>query len=178
MFMSRGEEELQARTEQLERINVRLDEIMNELKRSNHKIDNLIKQRTDRYSLCCFAYARAKFKYEQRCKLTFFFLNMIAKLYRLEEEYKRLKLSPQEIYERRNDDATIEIVESIKTRLYELLANGNEVNSDLMLIALNYLRTFWKQIFAYRNDYRQYDSRTGDKVHCPVAKRKYVLRER
>lgn len=77
---------------------------------------------------------------------------MIGRLYRLEEEYRRLKLSPQEIYERRNDDTTTEIVESIRTRLYELLADGNEVNSDLMLRALNYLRTFWKQIFAYRND--------------------------
>lgn len=104
--------------------------------------------------LCCLAHARAKFKYayEQGCKLAYFFLYMIGKLYRLEEEYKRLKLSPQEIYERRNDDTTTEIVESIRTRLYELLADGNEVNSDLMLRALNYLRTFWKQIFAYRND--------------------------
>lgn len=104
--------------------------------------------------LCCLAHARAKFKYayEQGCKSAYFFLYMIGRLYRLEEEYRRLKLSPQEIYERRNDDTTTEIVESIRTRLYELLADGNEVNSDLMLRALNYLRTFWKQIFAYRND--------------------------
>ena len=77
---------------------------------------------------------------------------MIGKLYRLEEGYRRLKLSPQEIYERRNDDTTTEIVESIGTRLYELLANGNEVDSDLMLRAFNYMRTFLKQIFAYRDD--------------------------
>lgn len=104
--------------------------------------------------LCCLAHARDKFKYayEQGCKSAYFFLYMIGRLYRLEEEYKRLKLSPQEIYERRNDDTTTEIVESIRTRLYELLADGNEVNSDFMLRALNYLRTFWKQIFAYRND--------------------------
>ena len=104
--------------------------------------------------LCCLAHARAKFKYayEQGCKSAYFFLYMIGRLYRLEEEYRRLKLSPQEIYERRNDDTTTEIVESIRTRLYELLADGNEVNSDLMLRALNYLRTFWKQILAYRND--------------------------
>lgn len=104
--------------------------------------------------LCCLTHARAKFKYayEQGCKSAYFFLYMIGRLYRLEEEYRRLKLSPQEIYERRNDDTTTEIVESIRTRLYELLADGNEVNSDLMLRALNYLRTFWKQIFAYRND--------------------------
>ena len=103
--------------------------------------------------LCCLAHARAKFKYayEQGCESAFF-LYMIGKLYRLEEEYRRLKLSPQEIYERRNDDTTTEIVESIRTRLYELLANENEVSSDLMLRAFNYLKAFWKQIFAYRND--------------------------
>lgn len=77
---------------------------------------------------------------------------MIDRLYRLEEGYRRLKLSLQEIYERRNDDARTEIVESIRTRLYELLANRNEVNSNLTLRVLNYLRTFWKQIFAYRNN--------------------------
>ena len=77
--------------------------------------------------LCCLAHARAKFKYayEQGCKSAYFFLYMIGRLYRLEEEYRRLKLSPQEIYERRNDDTTTEIVESIRTRLYELLADGN-----------------------------------------------------
>ena len=41
MFMSGGEEELQARTQELERMNVRLDEIMDELKKSGKKIDNL-----------------------------------------------------------------------------------------------------------------------------------------
>ena len=41
MFMSGGEEELQARTQKLERMNVRLDEIMDELKKSGKKIDNL-----------------------------------------------------------------------------------------------------------------------------------------
>ena len=42
----------------------------------------------------------------------------------LEEEYRRLKLSPQEIYERRNDDTTTEIVESIRTRLYNFWQTG------------------------------------------------------
>ena len=43
MFMSGVEEELQARTEQLERMNARLDDIMDELKQSSYKIDNLIR---------------------------------------------------------------------------------------------------------------------------------------
>ena len=41
MFMQRGKEELQARTLELEKMNVRLNEIMDELKQSSHKIDNL-----------------------------------------------------------------------------------------------------------------------------------------
>ena len=44
IFMSRGEEELQERIAQLERMNVRLDEIMDEQKQLNLKIDNLIRQ--------------------------------------------------------------------------------------------------------------------------------------
>lgn len=41
MFMSGGKEDLQVRTQELGRMNVWLDEIMDELKRSSHKIDNL-----------------------------------------------------------------------------------------------------------------------------------------
>jgi exonuclease VII small subunit len=130
---------------------IQLNRLIPALKKVYTYLDNEL---IDIEHLCCLAHARAKFKYayEQGCKSAYFFLYMIGRLYRLEEEYRRLKLSPQEIYERRNDDTTTEIVESIRTRLYELLADGNEVNSDLMLRALNYLRTFWKQIFAYRND--------------------------
>lgn len=84
-----------------------------------------------------------------------------------------LKLSPQEICKRRNDDATTEIVESIKTRLYEFLVNGNEVNYDFMLRVLNYLRIFWKQIFAYRNDgeYRIDNSITKRAIRLIVLQR-------
>ena len=130
---------------------IQLNRLIPALKKVYTYLDNEL---IDIEHLCCLAHARAKFKYayEQGCKSAYFFLYMIGRPYRLEEEYRRLKLSPQEIYERRNDDTTTEIVESIRTRLYELLADGNEVNSDLMLRALNYLRTFWKQIFAYRND--------------------------
>lgn len=88
----------------------------------------------------------------QGCRLTFFFLYMIGGLYRFEEKYKRLKLSPQEIYERRSDDVTTEIVESIRTRLYELLANGNEVNSVLITENPQLSEILLETDFAYRND--------------------------
>ena len=104
--------------------------------------------------LCCMAHARAKFKYayDQGCESARFFLEMIGKLYLLEDDYKRNHLSPEEIYKRRNDAKTEEVVEKLRNRLYDLLANKSEINSDLMLRALNYLHTFWAQILAYRND--------------------------
>ena len=104
--------------------------------------------------LCCMAHARAKFKYayDQGCESARFFLEMIGKLYLLEDDYKRNHLSPEEIYKRRNDAKTEEVVEKLRNRLYDLLANKSEINSDLMLRALNYLHTFRAQILAYRND--------------------------
>ena len=46
----------------------------------------------------------------------------------------------------------MEIIEKIRTELYDLPANPDESRSELMSKALNYLKNFWNQIFAYRND--------------------------
>ena len=76
----------------------------------------------------------------------------IAKLYGMEESYRREKLTADEIYSRRNSKETTEVIEKIRTELYDLLANPDENRSELMGKALNYLKNFWNQIFAYRND--------------------------
>lgn len=104
--------------------------------------------------LCCLAHARAKFKYayDQGCLQARIFLELIAKLYGMEESYRREKLTADEIYSRRNSKETTEIIEKIRTELYDLLANPDENRSELMGKALNYLKNFWNQIFAYRND--------------------------
>ena len=70
----------------------------------------------------------------------------------MEDTYRREKLTPDEIYRRRNSKKTTEIIEKLRTELYDLLANPEESRSELMSKALNYLKTFWNQIFAYRND--------------------------
>lgn len=62
------------------------------------------------------------------------------------------KLTPDEIYRRRNSKKTTEIIEKLRTELYDALANPEESRSELMSKVLNYLKTFWNQIFAYRND--------------------------
>ena len=61
-------------------------------------------------------------------------------------------LTADEIYRRRNSKETTEIIDKIRTELYDLLANPDESRSELMSKTLNYLKNFWNQIFAYRND--------------------------
>lgn len=104
--------------------------------------------------LCCLAHARAKFKYayDQGSLQARIFLELIAKLYGMEETYRREKLTADEIYSRRNGKETTEIIGKLRTELYDLLANPDESRSELMSKALNYLKNFWNQIFAYRND--------------------------
>ena len=104
--------------------------------------------------LCCLAHARAKFKYayDQGSLQARIFLELIAKLYGMEEAYRREKLTADEIYSRRNGKETTEIIEKLRTELYDLLANPDESRSELMSKALNYLKNFWNQIFSYRID--------------------------
>lgn len=70
----------------------------------------------------------------------------------MEDTYCREKLTADEICHKRNSKKTIEIIEKIRTEIYDLLANPNESRSKLMSKALNYLKSFWNQIFTYRND--------------------------
>ena len=109
---------------------------------------------SDMEHLCCLAHARAKFKYayDQGSPQARIFLEQIAKLYGMEDTYRREKLTADEIYRRRNSKETTEVIEKIRTELYDLLANPDENRSELMSKALNYLKNFWNQIFAYRND--------------------------
>lgn len=106
--------------------------------------------------ICCLAHARAKFKYAQeqgQDDRATYFLERIAKLYRLESEYKTQGLNFDEIKARRNSAETADILTELSCRLHELRNDGLP-KSDLMEKALNYLAHFWKQIFNYRNDGR------------------------
>ena len=62
----------------------------------------------------------------------------------MKESYRREKLTAEEIYRRRNSKETTEIIDKIRTELYNMLANPDEVRSELMERALNYLKSFWK----------------------------------
>ena len=70
------------------------------------------------------------------------FLELIAKLYGMEETNRREKLTADEIYSRRNGKETTEIIEKLRTELYDLLANPDESRRNFMSKALNYLKNF------------------------------------
>ena len=105
--------------------------------------------------LCCMAHVRAKFKYayeqgmDERAK---YFLDKIGWLYNEERIYKEKHLSANEIYEARNSSAVNSVVEEIRNRLnYHLYFDDSPIG-ELMQKAINYMNTFWKQLFNYRKD--------------------------
>lgn len=105
--------------------------------------------------LCCMAHVRAKFKYayeqgmDERAK---YFLDKIGWLYNEERIYKEKHLSANEIYEARNSSAVNSVVEEIRNRLnYHLYFDDSPIG-ELMQKAINYMNTFWNQLFNYRKD--------------------------
>ena len=72
-------------------------------------------------------------------------------------------------YEDTTDDEGLHI-DKIRTELYDLLANPDESRSELMSEALNYLKNFWNQIFAYRNDGEySIDNMAAERAISPIT---------
>ena len=105
--------------------------------------------------LCCMAHVRAKFKYalEQGMdKRAQFFVDKIGWLYNQEKRYRTEHLTTEEVkIERNGERMNVEIAE-IRKRLDYHLYFDQSPQGDLMRKALNYMNTFWEQLFRYRND--------------------------
>ena len=105
--------------------------------------------------LCCMAHVRAKFKYalEQGMdKRAQFFIDKIGWLYNQEKRYRAEHLTAEEIkIERNSERINLEIAE-IRKKLDYYLYFDQSPQGDLMRKALNYMNTFWEQLFRYRND--------------------------
>ena len=125
----------------------RLDEIGKDLKEVKRENASLLKALLEANSNAEKVVLEYKLRDKEYRKL-----EQIAKLYGMEDTYRREKFTADEIYRRRNSKETTEIINKIRTELYDLLANPDENRSELMGKALNYLKNFWNQIFAYRND--------------------------
>ena len=117
----------------------------------------LDKELVDVDHLCCLAHARAKFKYaleQGNDEESEYFIRNIGRLYDLEEQYRLRHLTPEQIQQERQGEKTSKIITQIRQRLDKLLADGNGMRGDLMQKALNYLRSFWDQLFLYIKDGR------------------------
>jgi len=105
--------------------------------------------------LCCMAHVRAKFKYaleqgmDERARC---FLEIIAWLYEKEHTYKIKGLNAEEIKEARQSKEVEEMITRLREKLDYHLYFDKHPKGDLMQKALNYMHTFWEQLFRYRND--------------------------
>jgi hypothetical protein len=107
--------------------------------------------------LCCLAHARAKFKYaleQGKDEEAEYFIRNIGRLYDLEEQYRMRHLTPEQIRQERQGEKTCKIISQIRQLLDKLLTDGNGMRGDLMQKALNYLKSFWDQLFLYIKDGR------------------------
>jgi regulator of sigma D len=127
----------------------------------------------DTEHICCMAHARAKFVYafEQSAdKDAKYIIDCIGELYGLEEQYKKGKLSPEQITQCRQSMKTMEIIGRIRSKLDALTADNHPPRGELMEKAVNYLKNFWKQLFNYLKDGRySIDNSIAERFIRPLA---------
>lgn len=105
--------------------------------------------------LCCMAHVRAKFKYAQAqgCDVRAqFFIDKIGWLYNQEKLYRAKHLNASDIKKERNSKQVDEVVGQLRAKLDYHLYFDQQPKGDLFQKALNYMHTFWKQLFRYRDD--------------------------
>ena len=123
--------------------------------------------------LCCLAHARAKFKYaleQGKDEEAEYFLKLIGILYELEEEYRLRHLTPEQIRQERQGAKTAKIIQQLRQRLDKLLADTGGMRGGLMQKALNYLKSFWDQLFLYLKDGRyNIDNSLAERMLRPMT---------
>lgn len=104
----------------------------------------------------CMAHLRAKLKRAADAgdPIAKILLELVNELFGKEAEYKRLGLSPDEIFERRNDAETTRILGDIYSMAKAAYDDKTKPKSALLLTALKYLLNQWNELVAYRKDGR------------------------
>ena len=103
----------------------------------------------------CMSHAKNKFVkaasqgHEAEAEL---FAADIGELFANERRYARAGLDSEERLRERQSTATKEIVIRIQGRLERELARDTQFRSQYYREALNYLKTFWKELFAFLDD--------------------------
>ena len=127
----------------------------------------------DTEHLCCLAHARAKFvyAYEQGGDLNAKrMLEYIGWLYGQEDSYRQSGLTAEEITRQRNSLRTKDVIGRMRSFLNVLTSEGHPPRGDLREKAVNYLKNFWNQIFAYLKDGRySIDNTIAERFIRPLA---------
>lgn len=122
--------------------------------------------------LCCMQHARAKFVYAADAgdKDAEYMVKWIGELYRLEDTYKKMGLTPDQIKKARNNARTIETVGILRSKLNVLMAPDHPPRSELMDKAVNYMFNFWDQLFRYRENGRySIDNNIAERAIRPLT---------
>ena len=119
------------------------------------------------------AHARAKFvyAYEQGGDMDAKqMLEYIGWLYGQEDSYRQSGLTAEEITRQRNSLRTKDVIGRMRSFLNVLTSEGHPPRGDLMEKAVNYLKNFWNQIFAYLKDGRySIDNTIAERFIRPLA---------
>ncbi len=134
-------------------------------------VDNPNLSKTDH--LVCLAHARAKFvKASEQAgdKNADIFVKYIEDLYNLERQYTKDGLTDEERGKRRQSLETKEILINLRTNLSIEKAKEQTEVTPYLQKALNYLDTFWKNIFAYtKNGSYPIDNNAAERAVRPLT---------
>lgn len=103
----------------------------------------------------CWAHVRRRFadiiknmpQSQRKDSKAYQILNEISKLFELEKQYRKKKLSPDEIVMKRNED-----MPKIKERLYKLIFEANPHPASKLYEAINYTKDCWSDLFTFFKD--------------------------
>lgn len=123
--------------------------------------------------LCCMAHARARFFYAWQ---TYgeadaeYILQIIRELYRLEDHYQKLGLTPDRIKMMRNGDYTSSLIIRLRSKIDSMKGTEHPPRSEMLEKAVRYMDDFWLQLFAYRKDGRySIDNTIAERFMRPVS---------
>lgn len=120
--------------------------------------------------LCCMAHARAKFMYalqQGSYKQVEKMLGLIEKLYSIE---RRIKGKEKERILKVRQDKSESVKKEIRKELDYLKSQLKHPSDNLLTKAVNYLDTFWEQLFRYLKDGRYtIDNLAAERAIRPLA---------
>lgn len=103
--------------------------------------------------LLCWAHTRAKFLFANviaKDTESFWFLEMIGRLYGIEREIRSKDMTPEQIRERRNRDDVKSIMKQLYDKAREMTENASKYHySELMKKALRYMLNGWDGLQRY-----------------------------